>query len=550
MTSTTFFIIFIPILAILLLAINLLLAPHNPYQEKDSVFECGFHSFLGQNRTQFSISFFIFGLLFLLFDLEILLVYPYSVSSYTNDIYGLVIMMVFFVLLTLGFIFELGKNALTIESRQTFFNGGDLSTPHAFVSGLTDSMNSLYMNQKMTNPLWRTIYSFVSSMGKRFILNKVKGYLSKLFIFLLIKHPGLYKRMNYLFTTLAVFNVFFYSTVVKLHKKFKDKLPILYSITLYIYITYLDITRGNLSNKHICSFLLLGFYIGDVNYLYCVIVMVLASRMKTLIYTSYIKYNYPNVLCFLSFLLDIIFLLSLTMCIQYVTYSILWPFFKKIILTLSRVWDGILNMMGSGGEPSEFNGKNTPSPNPKKDGNIVFSDSDEKKKDKLISYTKDFTDANIKINDIESNVDKDTLCSPLDLYRDYAEYLPEEDKEKLIQIANRKKFVFEFGPEDTVQDFWKMKRKGIQSGWENINTYIQVFEKNSKNIQIKLGGDKSYPSFLFRKDFNKFKEGWSANKKMKESIVKEQLSNASLFEKSLRKENSSLYRMIDMITKN
>src|SRR5689334_12282439 len=153
MTSTTFFIIFIPILAILLLAINLLLAPHNPYQEKDSVFECGFHSFLGQNRTQFSISFFIFGLLFLLFDLEILLVYPYSVSSYTNDIYGLVIMMVFFVLLTLGFIFELGKNALTIESRQTFFNGGDLSTPHAFVSGLSDSMNSLYMNQKMTNPL-------------------------------------------------------------------------------------------------------------------------------------------------------------------------------------------------------------------------------------------------------------------------------------------------------------------------------------------------------------------------------------------------------------
>lgn len=75
---------------------------------------------MGQNRTQFSISFFIFGLLFLLFDLEILLVYPYSVSSYTNDIYGLVVMMVFFVLLTLGFIFELGKNALTIDSRQTY----------------------------------------------------------------------------------------------------------------------------------------------------------------------------------------------------------------------------------------------------------------------------------------------------------------------------------------------------------------------------------------------------------------------------------------------
>jgi NADH-ubiquinone oxidoreductase chain 3 len=120
MTNTTFFIIFIPILAVLLLLINLVLAPHNPYQEKDSAFECGFHSFLGQNRTQFSVSFFIFGLLFLLFDLEILLVYPYSVSGYNNDIYGLVIMMLFFILLTLGFIFELGKNALTIDSKQTF----------------------------------------------------------------------------------------------------------------------------------------------------------------------------------------------------------------------------------------------------------------------------------------------------------------------------------------------------------------------------------------------------------------------------------------------
>lgn len=120
MTSQTFFFIFIPILAIILLGINLILAPHNPYEEKNSAFECGFHSFLGQNRSEFSISFFIFALLFLLFDLEILLVYPYVVSAYTNDIYGLVIMLVFFLVLTLGFAFELGKNALKIESRQVY----------------------------------------------------------------------------------------------------------------------------------------------------------------------------------------------------------------------------------------------------------------------------------------------------------------------------------------------------------------------------------------------------------------------------------------------
>lgn len=118
MTSTTFFFIFVPIVAILLLVINLLFAPHNPYEEKDSVFECGFHSFLGQNRTQFTISFFIFALLFLLFDLEILLVYPYVVSAYANGIFGLSVMLIFFLALTLGFVFELGKNALKIDSRQ------------------------------------------------------------------------------------------------------------------------------------------------------------------------------------------------------------------------------------------------------------------------------------------------------------------------------------------------------------------------------------------------------------------------------------------------
>jgi NADH-ubiquinone oxidoreductase chain 3 len=118
MSSLTFFIFFVTILAIILLAVNLIFAPHNPYQEKKSSFECGFHSFLGQNRTQFSISFFIFALLFLLFDLEILLVYPYTVSGYTNNIYGLIVMLVFFIMLTLGFAFELGKNALSINSRQ------------------------------------------------------------------------------------------------------------------------------------------------------------------------------------------------------------------------------------------------------------------------------------------------------------------------------------------------------------------------------------------------------------------------------------------------
>ena len=117
MSSMTFFILFVCIIAALFLVINLLLAPHNPYKEKVSAFECGFHSFL-QTRLPFNISFFIYALLFLLFDLEILLIYPYAVSTYVNSVYGLSIVLIFTSILTIGFVFELGKGALQISNKQ------------------------------------------------------------------------------------------------------------------------------------------------------------------------------------------------------------------------------------------------------------------------------------------------------------------------------------------------------------------------------------------------------------------------------------------------
>ena len=119
MSSMTIFILFVCIIALLFLAINLIFAPHNPYQEKYSIFECGFHSFLGQNRTQFGVKFFIFALVYLLLDLEILLTFPFAVSGYVNNIYGLIITLGFIIIITIGFIYELGKSALKIDSRQT-----------------------------------------------------------------------------------------------------------------------------------------------------------------------------------------------------------------------------------------------------------------------------------------------------------------------------------------------------------------------------------------------------------------------------------------------
>ena len=118
MSSMTFFFIFVCILALIFLIVNLILAPHNPYQEKYSIFECGLHSFLGQNRTQFGVKVFIVALGYLLLDVEILLTFPFALSEYINDIYGLIITLGFILIITLGFVYELGKSALKIESRQ------------------------------------------------------------------------------------------------------------------------------------------------------------------------------------------------------------------------------------------------------------------------------------------------------------------------------------------------------------------------------------------------------------------------------------------------
>jgi len=120
MSSVTLIFVIVAIIALLFLVLNFVLAPHNPYQEKYSIFECGFHSFLGQNRSQFGVKFFIFALVYLLLDLEILLIYPYGMSIYENGLYGLIIMLIFTFIITAGFVFELGKSALKIDSRQSY----------------------------------------------------------------------------------------------------------------------------------------------------------------------------------------------------------------------------------------------------------------------------------------------------------------------------------------------------------------------------------------------------------------------------------------------
>ena len=118
MTTFTVFFFFIPALTSLLLFVNLIFASHTPYHEKNSTFECGYHSFTDQNRTQFTIAFFKNALLFLIFDLEIAISFPFFLSQSNNEIHGLITIIIFFIILTCGFVYEIGKGVLDNISKQ------------------------------------------------------------------------------------------------------------------------------------------------------------------------------------------------------------------------------------------------------------------------------------------------------------------------------------------------------------------------------------------------------------------------------------------------
>ena len=111
--------IFVPVLAGILLLLNFLLAPKNAYESKVSAYECGFSPIYGQIRSVFYINFFLVALLFLIFDLEILLLFPIAVTLYQVSIFGFSMVLIFFIVLTIGFILEIGSGSIKLVSKNS-----------------------------------------------------------------------------------------------------------------------------------------------------------------------------------------------------------------------------------------------------------------------------------------------------------------------------------------------------------------------------------------------------------------------------------------------
>jgi len=119
MSKIILILIIVPVLTRILLILNILLAVSRPDYEKVSPYESGFSPIYGQTRNPFSIQYYLIGILFLVFDLEILLLYPIAVTLYEVSFYGFWVAIIFFTILTLGFVYELAIGALYFTDQRS-----------------------------------------------------------------------------------------------------------------------------------------------------------------------------------------------------------------------------------------------------------------------------------------------------------------------------------------------------------------------------------------------------------------------------------------------
>jgi NADH-quinone oxidoreductase subunit A len=114
--------LFVVGVTLLLLALSALLAPHQADSEKVSSYETGLLAILGQTRAPFTVSFYLTAVLFLLFDLEVAFLFPATVTLESLGLYGYWVLSIFFLLLTGGFVLELGTGVLDLTSGATAVN--------------------------------------------------------------------------------------------------------------------------------------------------------------------------------------------------------------------------------------------------------------------------------------------------------------------------------------------------------------------------------------------------------------------------------------------
>jgi NADH:ubiquinone oxidoreductase subunit 3 (subunit A) len=102
------------VLALLILGLSFVFSIQKADPEKLSAYECGFDPF-EDSRGRFDIRFYLVAILFIIFDLEVTFLFPWVMTLNSLGLLGFWTMIIFLVILTIGFIYEWKKGALEWE---------------------------------------------------------------------------------------------------------------------------------------------------------------------------------------------------------------------------------------------------------------------------------------------------------------------------------------------------------------------------------------------------------------------------------------------------
>ena len=97
-----------------MLVVSRLLSPRKPYAEKLLTYESGITPFMDANQ-KFSIRYYLIAMLFLIFDIEAVFLYPWAVAYDHIGLYGFVEMAIFIVILLVGYFYAWKKGAFEWE---------------------------------------------------------------------------------------------------------------------------------------------------------------------------------------------------------------------------------------------------------------------------------------------------------------------------------------------------------------------------------------------------------------------------------------------------
>jgi NADH-quinone oxidoreductase subunit A len=113
--SILLFLVFSIILSIIIFFLSFLLSSKLDDAEKLTAYECGFNPF-SDSRTEFNVKFYIIAILFIIFDLEISFLFPFSVCLDSIPNVSYYIMVFFLFELGIGFFYAWKKGVLDWES--------------------------------------------------------------------------------------------------------------------------------------------------------------------------------------------------------------------------------------------------------------------------------------------------------------------------------------------------------------------------------------------------------------------------------------------------